>query len=214
MSPRLLDLFCGAGGAAVGYHRAGFDEIVGVDLKPQPNYPFEFVQADALEFPLEGFDAIHASPPCQRYSALGSRYDKQRHPSFIALVREKLRAARVPYIIENVRGAPLHAPIQLCGSSFGLAVRRHRLFECSFPIMAPPCCHAFQRPQYPVYEHGKWFLSPVARVYGHGSGKATEHWASAMGIDWMCRDELSQAIPPAYTEFIGHQLLCTLEVAA
>ena len=113
---RLLDLFCGAGGAAMGYHRAGF-EVVGIDIAPQPNYPFEFVQADAMEFPLDGFDAIHASPPCQAYTALATG----KHPRLIEPMRERLASSGVPWVIENVVGAPLRQPVLLCGSMFGLS---------------------------------------------------------------------------------------------
>jgi DNA (cytosine-5)-methyltransferase 1 len=149
--PRLLDLFCGAGGAAVGYHRPGFD-VVGVDIKPQSNYPFEFHQADALEFPLEGFNAIHASPPCQGYSQLAAMHPGREYPLLIEPTRELLLSTGLPYVIENVEGAPLPRHPQLdgtwgfwlCGSMFGLGVtrgflRRHRLFETNFPVVQPQC---------------------------------------------------------------------------
>lgn len=132
--PRALDLFCGGGGASVGLHRAGF-EVVGVDLQPQPEYPFEFHQADALAFPIEGFDLVWASPPCQAHST--ATRDKSKHRDLIPATRERLRASGVAYIIENVSGAPLFEPIMLCGSLFDLAVVRHRLFETSFPIAQP-----------------------------------------------------------------------------
>jgi DNA (cytosine-5)-methyltransferase 1 len=197
----------------MGYHRAGFD-VVGVDIKPQPNYPFECVVDDALDY-LEGqifdrflpFDAIHASPPCQAYSVLGSSYDRSKHSDLVDRTRALLQRAGLPYVIENVPGSPLVNPVQLCGSSFGLGVRRHRLFECSFPIMVPPCNHASQRPKYRIYEHGKWSISPVVRVFGDPGGKAAEHWNDAMGIDWMTRKEIVQTIPPAYTQYVGEQLL-------
>lgn len=137
--PRLLDLFCGAGGAAMGYHRAGF-EVVGVDLKPQKHYPFEFHQADALEFLAEHgreFDVIHASPPCQAHTSLKNLHDKD-YPELIEPTRRLLEKTGLPYIIENVVGAPLRNPILLCGSSFGLRVRRHRLFESNWFLIAPP----------------------------------------------------------------------------
>ena len=138
--PRLLDLFCGAGGAAMGYHRAGFD-VVGVDINPQPHYPFAFHQADALEYPLAGFDAIHASPPCQRFSTMTQRWARSSsRPGPDEPTRSRLRESMLPYVIENVAGAPLVGPIRLCGSSFGLPVRRHRLFEMSSPpLLVPPC---------------------------------------------------------------------------
>ena len=212
--PRLLDLFCGAGGAAMGYHRAGF-EVVGVDLHPQPRYPFRFVQADALEFPLEGFDAVHASPPCQRDSIASRRWNgrPESHPQLIPPTRERLLGAGVPYVIENVPGAALIEPIRLCGSSFGLGVRRHRLFELGGfrfdPV--PACDHASQPPRYPIYDHGRWYLSRVVHVFGYGGGKSKGDWPNAMGIDWMTLRELAQAIPPAYTELIGSRLIALLE---
>ena len=222
--PRLLDLFCGAGGAAMGYHRAGF-EVVGVDIAPQPHYPFEFHQADALTYPFDGFDAIHASPPCQHYSTATKMQGldaPDRHPDLIEPTRSRLFASGLPYVIENVRGAPLRASVQLCGTSFGLEgrgfyLRRHRLFETSFPILfAPhPCAHP----------RGLRALD----VTGHANGKRGGASYSPrfpdlfddlstrkllMGIDWMTSDELSEAIPPAYTEWIGRQLLAVLERAA
>lgn len=211
MKPRLLDLFCGAGGCSVGYARAGF-EVVGVDLNPQPNYPFEFVQHDALTFPWDpaDFDAVHASPPCQAHSTLKARTQHIFHVDLVDDVRLLLRASGLPYVIENVPGAPLEAPVTLCGSSFGLGVRRHRLFETNFPVMAPPCAHGAQEVKYDRYQHGRHYRSPVVAVYGSGGGKAREHWDEAMGIDWMNTAELAQAIPPAYTEHIGHYLLAEL----
>lgn len=210
--PRILDLFCGAGGAAMGYHRAGF-EVVGVDHRPQPNYPFEFVRGDARSEWAEilgPFDAIHASPPCQAYSALGAMHRDRDHPDLVDETRVLLRATGLPYVIENVPGAPMpHQPqldgtwgVVLCGSMFGLGVergylRRHRLFESSFPVPQPSCRHA----------------GHAVGVYGHGgySGKHRMLYraeaAQAMNIDWMTRDEMAQAIPPAYTEFIGTQLM-------
>ena len=206
--PRLLDLCCGAGGAAMGYHRAGF-EVVGVDINPQPRFPFEFHQADALEFPLDGFDVIHASPPCQAYSA-GSRMRTgvaKKHPELIEPIRDRMNGH--VYVIENVPGAPLDCArtTKLCGSMFGLAVRRHRLFECSHVLFRPECQH--------------WKQGVVVGVYGNHPEKAVirkgcpairaesvEHARVSMGIDWMQTwRELKEAIPPAYTEWIGRQLL-------
>ena len=209
MKPRLLDLFCGAGGAAMGYHRAGF-EVIGVDIKPQPRYPFEFIQADALDYVWDRrrrFDAIHASPPCQAYSS--KTMDRKRHPDLVAATRQALRGIGKPYVIENVHGAPLVLPVRLCGSSFKLRVRRHRLFECSWFPVAPDCNHQWQDGDRPfrLYDHGKWFQSGIVHVFGTGGGKGKEHWPEAMGIDWMTYSELTQAIPPAYTEFIGKQLI-------
>jgi DNA (cytosine-5)-methyltransferase 1 len=210
--PRLLDLFCGAGGAAVGYHRAGFD-VVGVDLAPQPRYPFEFHQADALEYPVGGYDAIHASPPCQAYTVAQSIRGRTDHPTLIEPTRARLAAAGVPYVIENVKRAPLINPVELCGTAFGLGaegfeLRRHRLFECTFAVMVSPCWH--QRPAAPVFGHnaGANFM----RRYGRGYNAAAR--AAAMGIDWMTRDEVSEAIPPAFTEHIGGYLLAHLTARA
>jgi DNA (cytosine-5)-methyltransferase 1 len=208
----------------MGYHRAGF-EVVGVDITPQPRYPFEFVQADALTFPLDGYDAIHASPPCQAYSVGTARWRGRQaeHPDLIAAVRERLQAAGVPYAIENVTGAPLVNALQFCGSAFGLDIQRHRLFECSFPIMAPPCAHHWQTPRFPPNRSGRrGRRARVITVAGRGGpredmaeggGKArVEEWRRVMGIDWMTRDELAEAIPPAYTEHVGRYL--ETEVAA
>lgn len=215
--PRLLDLFSGAGGAAEGYHRAGF-EVIGIDIKPQPNYPFEFVQTDALEVlaghGLDFFDAIHASPPCQGYLNLGGvnraqgrTYD---HPDLIAPVRELLEASGLPWVIENVPDAApeLRDPVRVCGTAFGLPLRRHRLFESNVPIEGTACeHHRFTVPRYwtgwrPKGEHR---LSTVVQVYGNAGGR--EEWPAAMGIDWMTSAEMVEAIPPAYTEHIGAQLL-------
>jgi len=221
--PRLLDLFCGAGGAATGYHRAGFD-IVGVDIKAQPRYPFDFVLGDALTVDLDGFDAIHASPPCQAHSSIGKQARTRRvydHPDLIAATRARLIDAGVPYVIENVQGAPLRDHIRLCGSSFGLDVRRHRLFECSFPIMALPCAHHWQLPRFPLSDKRRTLrtvvpvhstgqqLATVVAVYGKGGNYADELELRkrAMGIDWMSTYELTQAIPPAYTQYVGEYLL-------
>ena len=232
MRPRLLDLFCGAGGAAMGYHRAGF-EVVGVDNRPQPRYPFEFWTGDALlmlrdEDVALDFDAIHASPPCQAHSAgknmWKGRLPDDRHPELIEPTRELLRATGLPYVIENVVGAPLIEPVTLCGTSLGLGVKRHRLFETSFSVMAPPCDgHA----GFVVSVFGGGALSRTPRGGGArdpGSGRHStmqrrvhvphENAKRHMEIDWMTRDELSEAIPPAYTELIGHQLMQHLRMVA
>jgi DNA (cytosine-5)-methyltransferase 1 len=229
--PRLLDIFCGAGGAAMGYHRAGF-EVIGVDINPQPNYPFEFIQDDALAV-LRGLTpygwknvsevaAIHASPPCQAYSN-ASQHHKDKHPALIEPVRELLQKTGLPYVIENVEGAPLNYPFRLCGSMFNLRVRRHRLFETNWDINHYKfCSHTWQddNPIFITYDHGKWVKTGVAPVYGSGGRKAVEYWPMAMGVGttwddcWMTRDELKEAIPPAYTEFIGKQLLAWLSEGA
>jgi DNA (cytosine-5)-methyltransferase 1 len=208
--PVLLDLFCGAGGAAMGYSRAGF-EVVGVDIKPQPNYPFRFVQADALEHPLDGFDAIHASPPCQTFTAYRRKGGSVGvgYADLVGKTRKLLQATGLPYVIENVFGAPLENPVQLCGSFFGLDVARHRLFESNVPMMGTPCSHHWQTPRYPAatnraensrrtVEVGVWRIN-------------LEVQRRAMGIDWMALVELSQAIPPAYTEHIGGYLMAEVE---
>ena len=206
----LLDLFCGAGGAAIGYHRAGFDRIIGVDNKPQNNYPFEFVLADAMTFPLEGFDLIHASPPCQKYVNLS----KGEHPDLIAPVRARLLASGTPYIIENVVGAPLRDPIMLCGSMFGLGVRRHRLFESNLFMLAPRCAHKLQPEIHAYYGKKGWLVWTPAGANVQKTGRRPLLRGSVaqaprdMGIDWMTTwDELREAVPPAYTEFTGIQHL-------
>jgi DNA (cytosine-5)-methyltransferase 1 len=204
---RLLDLFCGAGGASMGYHRVGF-EVVGVDIKPQPRYPFEFIQADALEVPLEGFDAIHASPPCQKFTMLKRLYDDREYKDLITPLREKVLETKLPYIIENVEGSPLLNPITLCGSMFNSAeLRRHRWFECSFPVIELKCKHDIQTRLVGVYGRpgGK---NPTNSFRKYGT---KEDWKRVMDIDWMVVRELAQAIPPYYTEYIGQYLLLHLK---
>lgn len=216
--PLLLDLFCKAGGAAQGYYDAGF-EVVGVDIEPQPRYPFECIRSDAMALDcdfLERFAAFHASPPCQGYSAMRHAPGARGAPKLIRPVRQMLRATGRPYIIENVEQARIDMirPVALCGSMFGLGaeghqLRRHRLFESNIPITAPrPCAHA----------------SPVIGVYGgharrrgaaHGGRGTRDVWIGghkgaaslALGIDWMTLEELSESIPPAFTKHLGAQLL-------
>jgi DNA (cytosine-5)-methyltransferase 1 len=212
--PLLLDLFCGAGGAAVGYERAGFD-VVGVDIKPQPHYPFEFHQADALEwlrlymldYNATGFAAYHASPPCQAYSTTRTLH-RGEYPALVGEVRRLLRG--LPYVIENVVGAPLINPVKMCGSSFGLPIRRHRLFESTLPLMSLGCAH---KPD-PIDVTGGG-PSKAPRLDGAGGRsrkpKNVAEAGAALGIDWMTRDELNEAVPPAYTQFIGEQLLDQLK---
>jgi DNA (cytosine-5)-methyltransferase 1 len=200
----VLDLFCKAGGAGFGYHLAGWD-VTGVDIEPQPRYPrpFRFIQADALEVLadrefLAGFDLIHASPICKGYSACAVLNDVE-HPRQIGAVRERLAATGIPYVIENVEGAPLRDPVTLCGAMFpGLRTYRHRLFETPFPVAQP----AEPPHRWPLAKMGRpprpgeWM-----QVVGHFSDVAAAR--VAMGIEWMTRDELAQAIPPAYTRYVG-----------
>jgi DNA (cytosine-5)-methyltransferase 1 len=216
MTPRLLDLFCGAGGAAKGYQRAGF-YVVGVDIKPQPHYcGDEFYQADALTYPLEGFDAYHASPPCQGYAVTRSipNRDFTAYPLLIDQARARFIATGKPYSIENVPTAPLLNPVVLCGSMFGLRTRRHRAFECNPPIyFVPFTCNHSGRVKKPG--NGK-SLNIYVKDTDSGNVTVAGHLFSlragsrALGIDWMNRDELAEAIPPAYTEFIGKYLIQTL----
>jgi len=225
---RLLDLFCGAGGAGVGYHRAGF-EVVGVDIHPQPRYPFEFWQMDALDafdWLLEGnylgrskpqgladFDAIHASPPCPRYANVTPRERRDLHPDLYEPTRERLRATGVPWVIENVIGAPYRSGFVLCGSMFGLKVRRHRNFETSFAVLAPVCDHRSQGTALGVYGDGGGGKS--TRPSGGGGTKAHRHeFAALMDMPWATPREIVQAIPPAYTQWIGEQLIAHIEAAA
>jgi len=188
---KILDLFCGAGGCSVGYHQAGFD-VVGVDLHPQPRYPFTFVQADALEYlataDLTGFDAIHASPPCQAYAGVTAwRGNQADHPDLLAATRTALEATGLPWVIENVPEAPLRPDLLLCGSQFGLKVKRHRAFETSWRAFSliHPCRHRGLLP----------FMHKGERAY-----------ADALGCGWMTNREGRQAIPPAFTAHVGELL--------
>ncbi len=207
LKPKLLDLFCGAGGAAMGYHRAGF-EVTGVDVKPQPHYPFEFLFGDArdlsVEF-LQSFDAIHASPPCQHYSQCTPKRYRSNHPDLIESVRQRLLLSGKLFVIENVPSAKryLNCPLMLCGSMFGLPLRRHRFFELSgFQVgLQPPCDH--RNP--PVLITGTH-----RRTYEPRYEYSAEQCRQASGLTWMTRQEMDQAIPPAYTEFIGKELLKVL----
>ena len=207
---RLLDLYCKAGGASKGYQLAGF-EVVGVDIKKQKRYPYEFIQADCLELMkdmefLKSFDVIAASPPCQTHSitqhlrnAQGRSTDKV---DLIPQTREALIASGKPYVIENVPGSPLINPIQMCGSYFGLKVRRHRKFESNLPIVGSPCKHKEQGKPVGVYGSMKDEIPK-----GGHTAKTIEEAREAMGIDWMIWGELVEAIPPVYTQEIGKQLL-------
>ena len=220
MKPKLLDLFCGAGGTGMGFYRAGFN-VVGVDKERHPDYPFPMFIADALDFIDDGwmeggnFDAVVAGPPCPRYSIATPDHARDKHPDLVGPIRERLIASGLPYVIENVPGAPLVDPITLCGSMFWLGVRRHRLFESNVPLEQPRCNHANQKQVWGVYgQHGD-LRGPVPRPNGTSrGGKARDaaHAREVMGIDWMTEwADLADAIPPSYTEFIGTQLLAHIE---
>lgn len=205
MRPIALDLFCGAGGASMGLHRAGFD-VVGIDIRPQPRYPFRFIQADATRPPvdLSKFDFIWASPPCQAHTDLKSAWNAKKHQDRIPETRALLRASGKPYAIENVVGAPLRSSIMLCGTQFDLGTDdaelwRHRHFETNFPVPMRFCRHGQQRRVIGIYGgHGRDRRRTV-----NTQDYSTADRRAAMGIDWMTSMELSQAIPPAYGEFIG-----------
>lgn len=211
--PRLLDLFCGAGGCTKGYQRAGF-YVVGVDANPQPNYcGDEFEQRDALDvlergstfdYFLDEFAAIHASPPCPAHSSLNGWSGESTVPDLIPVTRAFLKATGLPYVIENVEGAPLENPVRVCGQALGLRVRRHRLFECNFPVMV----HGCQHPEPPVIvvggSIGRKVFDPRRKAIAPTLMEAKE----VMGCDWMkTAREVTNAIPPAYTEHIGSYLL-------
>jgi DNA (cytosine-5)-methyltransferase 1 len=220
--PRILDLFAGAGGAAMGYFQAGFD-VVGVDINPSPRYPFPFIQTDALALDqrfLRSFDAIHASPPCQAHTALKTAHNAKPHVDLIPQTSAMLQASGLPYVIENVVGAPLIDPVELCGSMFGLGVnyngeffqlRRHRIFETNWPLMQP--------------KHGS-HVEPTIGVYGgHVRCRSASYWRNggadfpgankkqlmqdAMGIHHATMAEMSQSIPPVYTNYIGRCMRAT-----
>lgn len=222
VQPRILDLFCGVGGASEGYSRAGF-EVVGVDLADQPRYPGPFVRHDALALDLRfvrSFDAVHASPPCQFATALRHAPGGKVHPNLIPATRDLLQRSGLPYVIENVEGARDHLrePVRLCGTMFGLGAQgcelhRHRLFEANFPIPARQCLHGGL---------------PVIGVYGgharkrakrHGGRGTRDAWvgghraaaSEAMGIGWATLAEISEAIPPDFTEYVGRALLAHLQ---
>ena len=201
--PRLLDLYCCAGGAGAGYAQAGF-EVVGVDVNHQRHYPYTFIQGDALEVLAEighEFDAIHASPPCQGYS-WAQRIRDNEHPLSIDDVRSALVATGKPYIIENVKGAPLKDPVMLCGAMFGLRTYRHRIFEGSIPLTAP------EHPEHiaPQNKMGR-VCQPHEFMHIVGNFIGAELAREIMECPWMSRRELREAIPPAYTRHLGRQLL-------
>ena len=211
--PQLLDLFCCAGGAAVGYRDAGFD-VFGVDIVKQRNYPFPMLVGDVLSLSpdfLKGFDAIHASPPCQAYSDLAARNGNAHEwPRLVEPVREMLQASGRPYVIENVQGAPLRDYVVLCGTMFPeLRVLRHRLFEANFFIQLPshrphPLCHTLDKRKAHYGKTNEW--TDYVSVNGGGNCSVASA-RDAMGIQWMTKKEINEAIPPAYTRWIGSQLI-------
>jgi DNA (cytosine-5)-methyltransferase 1 len=216
LRPKLLDLYCGAGGAGWGYYLSGFD-VTGVDVYKQPKHRKEmkFIQANALEILddieyCRTFDVIHASPVCKKYSVTASLHNNE-YPDDIPIVREKLKKIGKPYVIENVPGAPLINYVILCGTMFGLKVIRHRLFECEpaiyFPPMACSCDGKTNSHRaYSSFEKGARYITVAGNNYKADDGR------EAMGIDWMTREYLSQAIPPAYTKWIGEQMMTKLSL--
>lgn len=205
--PRLLDLCCCEGGAAMGYHQAGFD-VVGVDIVERKRFPFEFVQADAVEYAREHadeFDAIHASPPCQAHTAARAMGGNKEHACIIDPLREVLRASGKPYVIENVPGSPL-VGARLCGTSFGLPVRRHRLFETSFFMMTPECLCKHPAGDFPGLVTGQ--RSGFVQVCGNARRAGElDLRRRAMEMPWASDKGVSQAIPPAFTRYIGERLM-------
>lgn len=217
---RILDLFCGAGGASAGLHRVFPNaEIIGVDINPQPRYPFKFIQSDAMTFPLEGFDFIWASPPCQHYCAMKVMKNARTHPDLVEPVRDRLKESKIPYVIENVFGAPLLNATMLCGSFFNLSsngfqLRRHRYFESNFPIPHIfKCDHA----KHTLGVYGQKVRNIAQEKRHYAKNKETRgapvgvvlpqtYGFEAMEINWMNMQELSESIPPAYGEYVGKQL--------
>lgn len=198
------DLFSGAGGAATGLHRAGFDHITGYDIEDQPRYPFTFCRQNALDVDLTGFDFVWASPPCQAHSRMAA-VNVNEYECFIERTREKLIAWGGLYIIENVIGAPLRNPIMLCGAMFGMEMYRHRLFESNTSLAAP------EHPKHkvPASKAGHW--RPGTFISVAGTCAPIKMARKVMGIDWMNRDELAEAIPPVFSEYLGKQVVAELE---
>lgn len=236
MKPLALDMFCGAGGVTKGLEQAGYG-VVGIDLNPQPHYCGQnFIQADALAHPfdLSIFDFIWASPPCQAYTGmqrLNTRAPKRDHPRLIDPIRDLLKSSGKFYAIENVPGAPLMNPIELCGSMFGLRVRRHRLFECNFYMLKPNCMHDATPPvpvwgdgrptrqevrkaRRPIAVYGDHPQTPGNKTFNVNRARTLAEGQAAMGIDWMPWKPLTQAIPPAYAEFIGRAALQYIKSAS
>lgn len=222
--PRILDMYCGDGGAAMGYHQAGF-EVVGIDIRERHRFPFRYVQGSVLKLRpawiRKNFQVVHASPPCQAHTTLKVLHSDGHHKDYLPQTRELLEDLGLPYIIENVPGAPLIDPLTLCGSSFGLTVRRHRLFEFGggLELEGLPCEHSWQSRHQPYpqkrYHNGEVNIRMAGHVgvYGGGQGLGEGEvtlWKVAMGIDWMGKEGLAQAIPPAYTRYLGKQVLAQL----
>ena len=207
--PIALDLFCGAGGASKGIYNAGYDYVVGVDNVYQPNYPYDFIENDVVDFVADGlddFDFIWASPPCQQYSWSSScrRNEGYEYADLVEFTRDFLIASEKPYIIENVVGAPLINPVMLCGTMFNgkLKVFRHRLFESNIPLIVEmKCNHEGHKAKERRNDNGDYFT-----VAGHWVGTTAE-WSEAMDIYWMKKDELAQAIPPLYSEYLVKQVI-------
>ena len=208
--PKLLDLFCGGGGASYGYELAGWS-VTGVDIVPQPKYRGQFIQADAFDYLRRHhnkYDVIHASPPCQAYSkaSMQFRLKGKRYPDFIVLLREYFKQHNIPYVIENVPGSPLINPVILCGTMFGLQTYRHRLFESNWPIIQP------KHPQH-IAPNARMGRKPKSHEFiqyvGHFSGVKIVQ--DMTGLHWLGQKELAQSIPPQYTKYIGHQLLINLQ---
>ncbi|MFJ6012089.1 DNA methylase [Streptomyces sp. NPDC092952] len=227
--PRLLDLFSCAGGAAMGYNRAGF-EVTGIDIADRPNYPFAFHQADALAYlvaliatgEIRRYAAVHASPPCQAGCALtvgtnASRGWGRDHVQLIPELRALLDETGLPYVIGRPNGkAPVRADLRLCGEMFGLDVLRHRVFELGGGWTVPQPAHPKHRGYVRGYRHGVYRDGPYVAAYGAGGGKATiPEMQAAMGITWTdVREELTEAIPPAYTELIGAARIVAMRAVA
>lgn len=211
-APKLLDLFCCQGAASEGYRRAGFD-VTGVDIDPQPRYPFRFHQTDALKFLLEHhdeFDAFHASPPCQAFTN-AQKIRGNEHADFIAATRSAFELIGKPYVIENVPGAPVRADLELCGTTFGLHTYRHRLFESNVPLVQPE----HREHTAPTVKMGR-AVTEGDWYHAVGNFSGVDYIRRDLGVPWMTRDGIRECIPPAYTGHIGEQLMAAVrtEVAA